>query len=80
ALGAAIATVSIAVIASTNAVLVPLITGQWGYWVSDRVWSPLFTWGGVIGLGIAAVLLVLAWRQHQLQRVGADREAREPGE
>ncbi|MCC6873708.1 MAG: serine/threonine protein kinase [Sandaracinaceae bacterium] len=72
ALGAAIAIVSIAVLASTNAVLVPLVTGQWGYWVSDHVWSPLFLWSGLVGLGIAAALLVLAWRQHQLQRTSVE--------
>ena len=71
ALGVAIAALSISVIASTNAVLVPLVTGQWGYWVSDHVWSPLFLWSGLVGLGIAAALLVLAWRQHQLQRTPA---------
>ncbi len=72
ALGAAIATVSLTVIASTNTVLVPLVTGEWGSWVSDRFWSPLFLWSGLVGLGIAATLLALAWRQHKSQRVSVE--------
>src|SRR5690606_16877731 len=51
----ALATLSLLVIATTQTFWVPLVTGQLGYLVAHRFWTPIFIRGGFVGLALSFV-------------------------
>jgi serine/threonine protein kinase len=68
ALALAIALLSMLVLSTMDRLLVPLITGQLGYNVTDHLWTPVLTYGAYAGIGIALVLAVIAalsWRKRR---------------
>lgn len=52
----ALATLSLLVIATAQTLWVPLVTGQLGYLVVHRFWTPIFVRGGLAGLALSLVV------------------------